>query len=156
MYLLLKLVFHRLGIQLYKYNFVIIPIPLRRLFPQKSSVHNYNTRNSNKLRSALARHTFRETDIRFISLHVWNFICDNVNVNVSFPSLVYVCALCNSVFYPMSLQIYRVGDTLKVHVMPCDIHLHACFSVLEVLSRCLCYVRICTQVIPFIVLAQIM
>ena len=83
-----KLVFQRLGLQLYKYEFGIIPIPLRSLFTKNSSVHNYNTRNSNKLRPAIARHAYRDKDFRFISVHVWNYmyICDNVNINVSFPS----------------------------------------------------------------------
>ena len=38
---------------------------------------------------------------------------------------------------------------LKVLVIPCDIQLPDCFSILEVESTCLCFVRICTQVIPF-------
>ena len=38
-----KLVFHKLGLQLYKYKLAIIPIPLRSLFTKKCSVHNYNT-----------------------------------------------------------------------------------------------------------------
>ena len=37
-----------------------------------------------------------------------------------------------------------------------DIQLPACFSIPEVESTCLCFVRICTQVIPFIVVAQIL
>ena len=45
---------------------------------------------------------------------------------------------------------------LKVIVIPCDIQRPACFSILEVESTCLCFVRICTQVVPFIVLAQIL
>ena len=53
-------------------------------------------------------------------------------------------------------QIYRVGDMLKVLAIPCEIQLPACFSILEVESTCLCFVRICTQAIPFIVLAQIL
>ena len=66
---------------------IIIIIPLRSLFTKNSSVRNYNTRNSNKLRPALARHAYRDKDFRFISVHVWNYICDNININVSFPSL---------------------------------------------------------------------
>ena len=83
-----KLVFHKLGLQLYtlSYEFSIIPIALRSLFTKNRSVHNYNTRNSNKLRPALARHAYRDKDFRFISVHVWNYICDNVSINVSFPS----------------------------------------------------------------------
>ena len=48
-----KIAFHRLGLQLYKYKFGIIPILLRSLFTKNSLVHNYNTRNCNKLRPAL-------------------------------------------------------------------------------------------------------
>ena len=38
-------------------------------------------------------------------------------------------------------QIYSVGDMLKllVIVIPCNIQLPACFSVLEVESTCLCF-----------------
>ena len=41
-----------------------------------------------------------------------------------------------------------------VFVILCDIQLPACFSILEVESTC--FVRICTQVIPIIVLAHLM
>ena len=83
--------FQRLGLKLDKYEFGIIPIALRIyiyiVYLQKNSyVHNYNTQYSNKLRPALARHAYRDKDFRFISVHVWNYICDNVNINVSFPS----------------------------------------------------------------------
>ena len=73
-----------------------------------------------------------------------------------FCTSVCVCALCNSVFYPRSLPDIQGRDMLKVLVIPCDIQLSACFSVLEVESTCLCFVRILTQVIPFIVLAHIL
>ena len=56
---------------------------------------------------------------------------------------------------PGHSQIYMVGDMLKVLVIPCDIQHPACFSILEEENKCLCYVRICTQVMHLIVLAQI-
>ena len=61
-----KLVFHRLGLQLYEYEFGIIPIALRSLFTKNISVHNYNTRNGNKLRPAIARYAYRDKVFRFI------------------------------------------------------------------------------------------
>ena len=67
-----------------------------------------------------------------------------------------VCALCNSVFYPRSLPDIQGWDMLKVLVVPCDIQLPACFSIIVVESTCLCFVRIFTQVVPFIVLAHIL
>ena len=45
---------------------------------------------------------------------------------------------------------------LKVLVIPCDIHLSSGFSTLEVETTCLGLVSICTQVILFIVLAEIL
>ena len=39
-------------------------------------------------------------------------------------------------------QIYMVGDMLKVLVIPCDIQLPACFSILDVESTCLCFTGI--------------
>ena len=53
-------------------------------------------------------------------------------------------------------QIYRVRDMLKVLVIQCYIQLPACLSIFEVESTCLCFVRIRTKVVPFIVLAQIL
>ena len=77
-----KLVFHRPGLQLYKYEFGIIPIALRSLFTKNSSVHNDKTRNSNKLRPAFAKHAYRDEDFRCISVHVLIY----VSINGSFPS----------------------------------------------------------------------
>ena len=84
-----KLAFHRLGLQLYKYEFGIISIPLRSLFSKNCSVHNYNTRNSNKLRLALSRHAYGDKEFRFIYVHVWNYICHNVSIHVFFPSQMF-------------------------------------------------------------------
>ena len=55
---------------MYKYEFGIIPIALRSLFTKNRSIHNYNTRNSNKLRPPLARHAYRDKVFRFISVYV--------------------------------------------------------------------------------------
>ena len=65
-----KLLFHRLGLQLYKYEFGVIHIAIRSLFTKYCSVHNYNTRNCNKLIPALARHAYRDKVFRFIYVHV--------------------------------------------------------------------------------------
>ena len=52
--------------------------------------------------------------------------------------------------------MYRFGDIFNVFVIPSEIERLAFFTVLEVDSTCLFFVRICTQVLPFIVLAQIL
>ena len=82
-----KLVFQRLALQMFKYEFGIIPLALHNLFEKNSSVHTYYTRHRNKLRPALAKHAYRDKDFRFISVHVWNYVCDNIIIDVSFLSL---------------------------------------------------------------------
>ena len=75
-----KLVFHRIGLQMFKYEFGIMPIALQNIFCKNCSVHSYNTRNKNKLRPAIAKHAYRDKDFRFISVHIWNYICDNISI----------------------------------------------------------------------------
>ena len=72
---------------MYKYEYCIIPVVLQYLFTKKnSSVHEYNTRNRNKLRPAIAKHVYRDKDFRFIPVHVWNYISENISIDVSFPT----------------------------------------------------------------------
>ena len=71
---------------MYKYEYCIIPVALQYLYTKNSSVHEYNTRNRNKLRPAIAKHVYRDKDFRFISVHVWNYISENISIDVSFPT----------------------------------------------------------------------
>ena len=63
-------------------------------------MHNYNTRNKDKLRPAIAKHVYREI-FRLVGVHVWNYICDNINIDTPFASfkrilnnLLYLKKLC--------------------------------------------------------------
>ena len=49
-------------------------------------MHNYNTRNKDKLRPAIAKLAYRDIDVRLVGVHVWNYICDNINIATSFVS----------------------------------------------------------------------
>ena len=53
-------------------------------FVKNRSVHNYNTRNKDKLRPVIAKHLYRDRDFRLVGVHVWNYICDNIIYSVSF------------------------------------------------------------------------
>ena len=66
-------------------NFAYFPFHYVVYSQKKCSVQDYNTRNSIKLRPALARHAYRDKDFRFVSVYVWNYLCDNVSMHVSFP-----------------------------------------------------------------------
>ena len=80
-----RLVVHRIALQMYKYNNGLFPIALETLFSKNCNYHNYNTRNKDKLRPPTSRHAYRDKDFSFISVHIWNYVSDNVNVNLSFP-----------------------------------------------------------------------
>ena len=78
-----KLVIHRIGIQMFKFNIGLSPVPLNNLFVRNSNIHNYNTRNKNKLRSAIGRHKFIYKNFRYISVHIWNNITDKIDTDTS-------------------------------------------------------------------------
>ena len=77
------LVIHRIGIQMFKFNLGLSPVALNNLFVRNSNIHNYNTRNKNKLRSAIERHKFNYKKFRYISVHIWNNITDKINTDTS-------------------------------------------------------------------------
>ena len=73
-----KLVIHRIGIQMFKFNLGLSPVALNNLFVRNSNIHNYNTRSKNKLRSAIGRHKFIYKTLRYIGVHIWNNITDKI------------------------------------------------------------------------------
>ena len=50
-------------------------------------MHNYNTRNKDKLRPTVAKHAYRDRDFRLVGVHVWNYIAANLKIDTSFPHL---------------------------------------------------------------------
>ena len=58
----LKTYFNGIDLQMYTYEYCIIPVALQYLFTKYSSVHEYNTRNRNKLCPAIAKHIYRDKD----------------------------------------------------------------------------------------------
>ena len=63
-------------------------------FVKNRSVHKYNTRNKDKLSSAIAKHVCR--DFGLVGVHVWNYICDNINIDTPFASFKRIL---KNVFY---------------------------------------------------------
>ena len=49
-------------------------------FIKNRSVHNYNTRNKDKLRPTVAKHAYRDRDFRLVGVHVWNYIAANQKI----------------------------------------------------------------------------
>ena len=56
---------------------------LNNVFVHNSNIHNYNTRNKNKLRSGIGRHKFIDKNFRYISIHIWNNITDKIDTDTS-------------------------------------------------------------------------
>ena len=49
-------------------------------------MHNYNTRNNDKLRPTVAKNAYRDRDFRVVGVHVWNYIAANLKIDTSFPA----------------------------------------------------------------------
>ena len=69
---------------MFKYEYGQLPDALNMFFVKNRFVHNYNTRNKDKLRPAISKHVYR--DSRLVGVHVWNYICDNINIDTPFAS----------------------------------------------------------------------
>ena len=70
---------------MFKFNLGLSPVALNNLFVSilLLYIHNYNTRNKNKLRSAIGRHKFIYKNFRYISVHIWNNITDKIDTDTS-------------------------------------------------------------------------
>ena len=80
-----KLVIHRIGLRMFKNNLGYIPKAVESLFITNSDIHKYNTRNKDKMRSAYGKHEFMYSNFRFVGIHIWNYILDHLDVNVTLP-----------------------------------------------------------------------
>ena len=49
-------------------------------------MHNYNTRNKDKLRPTVAKHAYRDQDFRLVGVHVWNYIAANLKIDTYFST----------------------------------------------------------------------
>jgi len=92
-----KLIFHRIGILMYKLSNGMLPEVLNRLYKKNSEIHSYNTRNCNLLR--IPKGTLNFTNV---SARLWNTIILNINVNTSFSTFKH------------SLKIYLLNNNIKL------------------------------------------
>ena len=68
-----------------KNNLAYIPKAVESLFTTNSDIHKYNTRNRDKMRSAYGKHEFMYSNFRFVGIHIWNYILDHLDINVTLP-----------------------------------------------------------------------
>ena len=67
---------------MFKYESGQLPDALNMFFVKIRSVHNYNTRNKDKLRPTVAKHAY----FRLVGVHVWNYIAANLKIDTSFST----------------------------------------------------------------------
>ena len=77
---------------MFKYEYDHLPDTLNMFFVKNRSVHYYNTQNKDKLRPAIAKHVYR--DFRLVGVYVWNYICDNINIDTPFVSFKRILKKC--------------------------------------------------------------
>ena len=70
---------------MFKNNLGYIPKAVESLFKSNSDIHKYNTRNKDKMRSAYGKHEFMYSNFRFVGIHIWDYIFDQLDVNVTPP-----------------------------------------------------------------------
>ena len=68
---------------MFKYHKGMVPKSVCELFTLNSSIHSYNTRNKDTIRSAYGKHKFMYRNFRFVSVHVWNYLASNIIINTS-------------------------------------------------------------------------
>ena len=96
---------------MFKNNLGYIPKAVESLFITNSDIHKYNTRNRDKMRSAYGKHEFMYSNFRFVGIHIWNYILDHLDVNVTLPKLKKDKHLKHT-FWPMILHIILSSHSL--------------------------------------------
>ena len=57
-----------------------VPKAVESLLKTNSDIHNYITRNKDKMRSAYSKHEFTYSNFRFVGIHIWNYILYHLDV----------------------------------------------------------------------------
>ena len=73
---------------MFKYNLGYIPNAVESLFITNSDIHKYYTRNRDKMRSAYGKHEFMYSNFRFSGIHIWSYILDHLDVNVTLATKI--------------------------------------------------------------------
>ena len=73
---------------MFKYESGQLPDALNIFLVRNRYVHNYNTRNKDKLCPTVAKHAYRDQYFRLVGVHDWNYnIADNLKIDTFFPHL---------------------------------------------------------------------
>ena len=92
-----KLVIHRIGIMMYKFNNGLLPTVLNSLYKRNNEIHQYDTRTKNMFRISVGIQSFSS-----VSAKIWNALILHIDGNVPL------------VKFKQSLKLYLLNNTLVI------------------------------------------
>ena len=92
-----KLVIHRIGIMMYKFNNGLLPTVLNFLYKRNNEIHQYDTRTKNMFRISVGIQSFSS-----VSAKIWNALILHIDGNVPL------------VKFKQSLKLYLLNNTLVI------------------------------------------
>ena len=72
---------YNIGLVMYKYHHGLLP-HISHMFEKNSSIHQYNTRQSNLLHVPCCRTELGKRSFRFKAVTIWNVIFENISVDI--------------------------------------------------------------------------
>ena len=81
-----KWVVHRIGLMMFKYSKDLVPLPIVEFLTKNYEFHNYYTRQSQLLHTAVGRNKAIYKTFTFHGIRIWNYILTKISVDVSYAS----------------------------------------------------------------------
>ena len=81
-----NLVVHRISLMMFTYSKDLVPLPIVELFTRNYEFHNYFTRQSQSLHTAVGRNEAIYKTFTFHGIRIWNYISTKISVDVSYAS----------------------------------------------------------------------
>ena len=100
-----KLIIHRIALMIYKHSVQLLPVPVSNSFIKKnSSIHGYNTKSSNVLRTKIGSSEVTYTNFSYHGVHIWNIMERNIPLSISYISFEY---LQKNIYLKENVVYYR-------------------------------------------------
>ena len=77
---------YNIGLVMYKYHHGLLP-HISHMFEKNSSIHQYNTRQSNLLHVPCCRTELGKRSFRYKAVTIWNVIFENISVDIEIGNL---------------------------------------------------------------------
>ena len=94
-----KIVVHRIGMQMYKYNHNTVPLVIRELFEDYKHIHQHNTRQKEHFRHPFGKQEYMYRNFSFTGIYIWNFILNKTNIYIMSSYALFKCCLKKFIFF---------------------------------------------------------